>query len=69
MLFVINVYWTRRTPQDGRPNKGHTTYAEYARSLNGAKRKGSTKFRKHYGMHLAVDRTEEFNDPAGIFSR
>lgn len=69
MLFIINVHWKRRSPEPGRPNKGHSTYAEYGRTLLAAKRKAATKFRRHYGLHLAIERTEEFNDPAGIFTR
>lgn len=67
MLYIINVHWTRRAPEDGRPDKGHSTFAEFARTLNGAKRKAAAKFRRHYGLHLAIARTEEFQDPAGIF--
>jgi hypothetical protein len=68
MLYIINVHWQRRTPETGLPDKGHSTFAEYARSLTAAKRKASAKFRRHYGMHLDVTRTEEFQDPAGIFA-
>jgi hypothetical protein len=68
MLFIINIHWERRAHEDGRPDKGYSTYAEYAKTLNGAKRKAAAKFRRHYGMHLNIARTEEFQDPAGIFT-
>lgn len=68
MLYLINIHWTRRVPEDGRPTNGKSTYAEYARTLTGAKRKAAAKFRRHYGLHLDVTRTEEFQDPAGIFT-
>lgn len=67
MLYIINIHWTRRIPQEGRPDQGRSTYAEYAKSLTAAKRKASAKFRLHYGMHLAIESAEEFEDPAGIF--
>jgi len=66
MLYLIQVHWQRRTPEPGRPDKGTTTYAEFARSLGAAKRKAAGKFRRHYGMHLSTTSTTEKPDPAGI---
>lgn len=68
MLYLLNIHWTRRTPRDDKPSKGHSTYAENAPSLNAAKSKAVRKFNRHYGIHLQVEKTTELADPAGIFS-
>lgn len=68
MLYLINIRWSRRIAEAGRPSKGHYTYPENARTLNAAKNKAVRKFNRHFGMHLAIDLVAEFQDPAGIFS-
>jgi hypothetical protein len=67
MLYLINIHWKRRQPQEGRSNKGRATYPENARTFNAAKAKAVRKFNRHFGMHLAIDQVAEFQDPAGIF--
>lgn len=68
MLFIIDIAWTRRAPEPGRPDNGTTTYSEYARTLTTAKRRAAAKFRRHYGAHLAIRSATEKQDPAGIFT-
>lgn len=63
MLHLINIHWTRRTPREDKPSKGHSTYAERARTFNAAKSKAVRKFNRHYGLHLAIEKTTEL-DPA-----
>jgi hypothetical protein len=67
MLYLIQIHWIRRHPELDRPDAGTTTYAEFARSLAAAKRKASSKFRRHYGQHLAAQTVCEKPDPAGIY--
>jgi hypothetical protein len=66
-LFLIDISWKRRKAQDGDDQTGTKTYAEYARTLTRATTQASKKFRRHYGMHLAITKTAEKPDPAGIF--
>ena len=66
MLYLINIHWTRRKAEEGRTQKGHSTYAEEARNLQAAKGKAIRKFNRHFGLHLAIDQVAEFQDPAGI---
>jgi hypothetical protein len=68
MLFLIDIHWTRRTPDPERKNTGHTTYAEFAKTLTRATSQATKKFRRHYGLHLQIERTAEKQDPAKIFS-
>lgn len=58
-LYLIDITWTRRQPEPDRENTGTKTYAEYARTLTRAVSQASTKFRRHYGMHLAISKTAE----------
>ncbi len=67
MLYLIDIVWIRRTPEADRPDSGTTTYAEFARTLTGAKRKASAKCRRHYGMHLTLINAREQQDPAGLY--
>jgi hypothetical protein len=67
MLYLININWTRRQPEEGRPSKGRVTFPEQGRTLTTAKNKAVRKFNRHFGMHLAIDQVAEFQDPAGIF--
>jgi hypothetical protein len=67
-LFIIDISWQRRNPQDGDEQTGTKTYAEYARPLTRATTQASKKFRRHYGMHLAIQKVAEKQDPAGIFT-
>lgn len=66
MLYLINIHWTRRKAEEGRPSKGRATYPENARTLNAAKTKAVRKFNRHYGMLLTIDEVAEVQDPAGI---
>ena len=59
MLYIIDIHWSRRTPETGRPDSGTTTYAEYTKTLNAAKRRAAANFRRHYGMHLNITATRE----------
>lgn len=68
MLYLINIHWTRRKAEEGRPHKGRATYPEQARTLTAARNKAVRKFNRHFGMHLSIDQVAEFQDPAGIFS-
>ena len=66
-LFLIDISWQRRQPDPDRENTGTKTYAEYARSLTRATTQACKKFRRHYGMHLAITQTAEKPDPAAIY--
>jgi hypothetical protein len=68
MLYLINIHWTRRKAEEGRPHKGRATYPENARTFNAAKNKAVRKFNRHFGMHLAIDHVGEMSDPAGVFT-
>jgi len=67
-LYLIDIHWERRTPEQGRPTKGFGTYPAAARSLNAAKAKAVRKFNHTFGTHLKVTATTEKQDPAGIVS-
>jgi hypothetical protein len=67
MLYLIDIVWIRRSSEPDRPDSGTTTYAEFARTLTGAKRKAAAKFRRHYGMHLILLNAREQPDPAGLY--
>lgn len=67
-MFLINIYWRRRKPEEGRPTTGHSTYAERGRSFNAARSKAVKKFNRHFGTHLAIENVAEVQDPAGIYS-
>jgi hypothetical protein len=68
MLYLINIHWTRRKAEEGRPHKGRATYPENARTFQAAKNKAVKKFNRRFGLHLAIEQVAEFQDPAGIFS-
>jgi hypothetical protein len=68
MLYLIEIHWTRRSPELGRPDSGRATYAEFAKTFTAARNKAVRKFNRHLGMHLSIQRVAEKQDPAGIFS-
>ena len=67
MLYLINIHWRRRSPHPEKPATGKSTYPENARTLTAAKNKAIKKFNRHLGTHLAIEKTTELQDPAGIF--
>jgi hypothetical protein len=67
MLYLIDIHWQRRKPEADRPQTGSSTYAMAGRTFNIAKGKAIKKFNRHFGMHLAINKTVEKQDPAGIF--
>lgn len=67
MLYLIDIHWTRRTPEEGRSDKGISTIASAARTFTAARTKATKQFRRHYGTYLAVTQIVEKQDPAGIF--
>ena len=68
MLFIIDVHWTRRTPDPERENAGTTTYAEFAHTATRATSQATRKFRRHYGLHLQITRTAEKQPPPPILA-
>jgi hypothetical protein len=67
MIYILDIHWQRRAPQEGKPNKGFSTVAQAGRSLRAAITTASRKFNRTYGQYLAIDRVNEKADPAGIF--
>jgi hypothetical protein len=68
MLYLIDIHWQRRSPEEGRPQTGYSTYSMAGRTYTVAKGKAVRKFNRHFGMHLAINKVTEKQDPAGIFS-
>lgn len=66
-LYIIDIHWQRRAPEEGRAQTGFSTYAMAGRSFSVAKGKAVRKFNRHFGMHLSISKTTEKQDPAGIF--
>jgi hypothetical protein len=66
-LYLIDVHWQRRSPEAGRAQIGFSSYAMAGRTFSIAKSKVIRKFNRHFGMHLAVVKAVEKQDPAGIF--
>jgi hypothetical protein len=67
MLYLINIHWKRRILEEGRPPSGKSTYPTAAANYPTAVCKAKRKFERKFGEHLAITKTEEFQDPAGIF--
>jgi hypothetical protein len=66
MLYLIDITWNRRTPETDRPKTGVETVAMAGRSFTVAKGKAVRKFNLHFGMHLAIQKVTEKQDPAQI---
>lgn len=67
MLYLINIHWRRRQPEDGRPDTGRSTYTERGKYFATARNRAVRKFNRHFGTHLAIEKVEEYQDPAGIY--
>lgn len=68
-LYLVNILWSRRVPQEGRPSKGVHTIAKGGSCLTRAITDAKAQFRRHYGINLAIDHAVEKPDPAGIYER
>jgi len=65
-LYLIDISWQRRHPDPELPLTGTQTFAEFARTITRARSQASAKFRRHYGMHLAITKTAHKPAPAAI---
>lgn len=66
-LFIIEIHWQRRSPQDGQPLTGTDSSATAGHTIAEASRKAVQKFNRHFGMHRKVLRVTEKQEPASLF--